>query len=191
MKKVNNKKNDKPKSEIFPSKTSINEHRPLFSVIENAGGNTSSCTENKNIKEEIKKEKNIKRITNVEKGKNKTNKTPIKDDKKKGEKKTMSIGSHYNKTKDGKIYKYQVCRLDGKGNAIFKCYDDKCAGMGIYELESKKFLVTKEHNLNHSDHEYIINYDKDADNVFKDLIEMDKSDAQVFKENGERTVKIY
>ena len=194
VKKVNIKKNDKPKSEIFPSKTSINEPKPLFSVIENADRNVSSSTETKNVKEEIKKEKNIKRITNVEKCKNKNNnnnKTPIKDDKKKGEKKTMSIGSHYNKTKDGKIYKYQVCRLDGKGNAIFKCYDDKCAGMGIYELESKKFLVTKEHNLNHSDHEYIINYDKDADNAFKDLIEMDKSDAQVFKENGERTVKIY
>ena len=106
-------------------------------------------------------------------------------------KKTTSIGSHYNKDEEGRIYKYQVANLDGKGNAIFKCYDDNCTGMGIYELESKKFSVTKKHSLKHGEHENIINYDKDGDNVFKEIIDKEKSDAQVFKENGERIVKYY
>ena len=63
--------------------------------------------------------------------------------------------------------------------------------MGIYEIESRKFSVSKKHSLKHGEHEYIINYDKDGDNVFKELIDKEKSEAQVFKENGERIVKYY
>ena len=122
--------------------------------------------------------------------KNKTNKTPAKEENK-NDKKATSIGSHYHKTEGGEIYKYQVTVLDGKGNAIFKCYDDKCSGMAIYELDSRNFKETKKHNLKHSEHEYIMNYDKNGDVVFKDLIESEKSNAQVFKEDGERTVKFY
>ena len=81
--------------------------------------------------------------------------------------------------------------MDGKGNAIFKCYDYRCCGMGIYELETTKFSVIKKHNLRHEEHEYILNYDKDGDDIIKDLIEMKKSDAQIFKENGQRSVNLY
>ena len=63
--------------------------------------------------------------------------------------------------------------------------------MGLYEIETRKFTVTQNHNLGHSEHEYIINFEKNGDNVFQDLIKNNKSDAQVFKENGERSVKIY
>jgi hypothetical protein len=126
-----------------------------------------------------------------EKNKNKGTKNNTKGEEKKSGKKMMSIGSHYNKAEDGNVYKFQVAGLDGKGNAVFKCYDDKCNGMGIYNIETKKFSITKKHNILHAEHDYILNNDKDSDNVFKDLIEMGKSDAQVFKENGERTVKMY
>ena len=63
--------------------------------------------------------------------------------------------------------------------------------MGIYELETMKFSMTRKHNIKHSEHDYIVNSDKDGDEVFKQLIEKEKSDAQVFKENGERIVKYY
>ena len=118
-------------------------------------------------------------------------KSASKQEAKKGEKKATSIGSHYNKTPDGEIYKYQVSNLDGKGNAVFKCYDEKCTGVGIYDIDSKKFTVSQKHSLKYDDHEYIINMEKENDNIFKDLKTTGKSDAQVFKENGERTVKMY
>lgn len=118
-------------------------------------------------------------------------KSASKQEAKKGEKKATSIGSHYNKTFDGEIYKYQVSNLDGKGNAVFKCYDEKCTGVGIYDIESKKFTVSQKHSLKYADHEFIINMEKENDNIFKDLKTTGKSDAQVFKENGERTVKMY
>ena len=118
-------------------------------------------------------------------------KSASKQEAKKGEKKATSIGSHYNKTSDGEIYKYQVSNLDGKGNAVFKCYDEKCTGVGIYDIESKKFTVSQKHSLKYADHEFIINMEKENDNIFKDLKTTGKSDAQVFKENGERTVKMY
>ena len=35
------------------------------------------------------------------------------------------------------------------------------------------------------------NYDKSEDNVFKEMSNLNKNDAQVFKEGNERTVKIY
>ena len=113
-----------------------------------------------------------------------------KDETKK-EKKPTSIGSHYHKDVDGLIYKYQVYQLDGKGNALFKCYDDKCSSEGIYDLDSRKFGVNTKHSLKHQEHDYIINYDKGEDNVFKEMSKLNKNDAQVFKEGNERTVKIY
>ena len=120
-------------------------------------------------------------------------KSPIKNQnaEPKKEKKNMSIGSHYYKDKDGMIYKYQVFKLDGKGNAIFKCYDDKCSSEGVYDLDSRIFHVTNKHSLKYNEHDYIINLDKNEDNVFKEMKNLEKNNAQVFKEGNERTVKIY
>ena len=117
----------------------------------------------------------------------------IKNEKKeKNEKKNnMSIGSHYNKGDNGLIYRYQVFKLDGKGNAIFKCYDDKCVGEGIYDLNSKTFNVIKEHDMKHKEHDYILRCDKNDEKVFKEMNKTNKNDAQVFKEGNERTVKMY
>ena len=118
-------------------------------------------------------------------------KDDMKEEEGKSRKKMVSIGSHYKKDETGKIYKFQISSLDGKGNAIFKCFDDKCNAYGIYELDTKKFTQTSKHNLNHGEHEYIINIEKDGDEVFKELADKNSSDAQVFKENGKRNVKYY
>ena len=183
-------RNDKPKSPI-KSKPKV---LPIINHIEGSSPIQINDEEVQNPK------KNEKIINSSEKNKNKSKSnrndknmnTNIPNEvEKKSEKKTMSIGSHYKKNDEGQIYKYQVSNVDGKGNAIFKCYDDNCNGMGIYELETMKFSMTRKHNIKHSEHDYIVNSDKDGDEVFKQLIEKEKSDAQVFKENGERIVKYY
>ena len=174
--KADNPKKDKSKVNISPieideeeeevkGNSKKNERKTLASKTLNINNNTNSPSNNV--------------------------KSASKQEAKKGEKKATSIGSHYNKTPDGEIYKYQVSNLDGKGNAVFKCYDEKCTGVGIYDIESKKFTVSQKHSLKYADHEYIINMEKENDNIFKDLKTTGKSDAQVFKENGERTVKMY
>ena len=186
----NNSMNDKEKLKYeidkSPSKSNIKCNSSVLSMMDQCIGGGSIQTEDKDKQSQVKKE-----IKALESNKN----TKVKDIKKeeggKQGKKIMSIGSHYNKEETGKIYKYQVSSLDGKGYAIFKCYDDRCNGMAIYELETKKFVKTNIHKLNHGEHEYIMNNEKDSDEVFKQLIEKDKSDAQVFKENGERIVKYY
>jgi len=183
-KKSNTLKNFIKNSEKSP-KFQINEAPNLFSMLDSVEGGTPIQIEDI---QEIK-DKNDK--NELKKLKNQSIKSPIKEEGKKREKKVTSIGSHYNKSEEGEIFKYQISSLDGKGKAIFKCYDDKCNAMGIYELESMKFSMTKKHNLKHAEHEYIMNYDKEGDTVFKELIESEKSDAQVFKENGERVVKFY
>ena len=118
-------------------------------------------------------------------------KDDMKEEEGKSRKKMVSIGSHYKKDEAGKVYKFQISSLDGKGNAIFKCFDEKCNAYGIYELDTKKFTQTSKHNLNHEEHEYIINIERDGDEVFKELADKNSSDAQVFKENGKRNVKYY
>ena len=119
------------------------------------------------------------------------NKKSVKKETKIEEKKERCIGSHYNRTKDGKIYKYQVYSLDEKGNATFKCFDDKCCSIGNYNLDTQKFFVNQKHNLKYENHDYIINLDNNRDNVFIDLLKYNKFNAQVFKENGVRNVIIY
>ena len=81
--------------------------------------------------------------------------------------------------------------MDGKGNVIFKCYDDKCYGMGIYGIKSMKFSVIKIHNLKNQEHDYIIDNNTDDNNIFKELNKDNKTHAQIFKENEERFIKFY
>jgi len=143
--------------------------------------------------EEEKKIKKTEKVNSVIKAKNKKVITQkiMDEGEKKPVKKMVSIGSHYNKNEDGKIFKYQVANLDGKGNAIFKCYDDNCTGMGTYKLRTNQFCLIKEHNLKYEEHDYIAELDKIDDDIFKKLDKKDKSDAQVFKENDERVIKFY
>ena len=125
-------------------------------------------------------------LISEEKAKKQPEKSNTEDNKN-----STCIGSHYHKDKDGKIFKYQVGSLDGKGNATFKCYDDNCSGEGLYTIDTKKFKVTKEHNVAHEKHDYIMNIEKTCDKIYKDLMNSKKNDAQVVKENGQRAVKIY
>lgn len=192
VKKINSLKNIIENCDNSDSKIQNNDTKSIFSMMDHVEDNTNPIQiEEEEIQEKKEKSRDKKKeIKSVDNMKNKTNKiSPIEENK--NDKKATSIGSHYHKTEGGEIYKYQVTVLDGKGNAIFKCYDDKCSGMAIYELDSRNFKETKKHNLKHSEHEYIMNYDKNGDVVFKDLIESEKSNAQVFKEDGERTVKFY
>jgi len=145
---------------------------------------------------EEEEEKKIKKIDKVNSGKKAKNKKVasqknMNEEEKKPVKKMVSIGSHYNKSEDGKVFKYQVANLDGKGNAIFKCYDDNCSGMGTYNLRANKFSLIKEHNLKYEEHDYITEIDKIDDDICKKLMKKNKSDAQVFKENDERVIKFY
>lgn len=185
---------DIEKIEISTSKFPTSKEKNDFSLAQNIEENAPIAInedEIEEIKENNEKIEKIEKKKNSKENNNNNEKKPPQVETKKVEKKVTSIGSHYNKTKDGEVFKYQVFNLDGKGNAIFKCYDENCCGTGIYNLESKKFSVNKNHNLKHEEHDYIINMEKDGDNAFKDLKNCDKFDAQVFKENGERTVKIY
>ena len=103
-----------------------------------------------------------------------------------------TIGSHFNKAENGDIYKYQVNELDKDGNALFKCYDEKCIGEGIFYVEKKMFSVTKAHNIPYAEHDYVVSLDKDEyENIIKKLKESDRTDAQVYKEKGKRMVKLY
>ena len=187
---LNQKKNRKTNSEISTSNLANIDSKSVLSIMDQSEGESPIQIDDEEIQESKKAEDNEKDKSSLEKNKSK-NIRNAKEEHKKPAKRLMSIGSHYNKNEEGHIFKYQVASLDGKGNAIFKCYDDKCCGMGIYELETRKFKVTKKHNVKHAEHEYIINYDKDGEEIFKQLKEKNKSDAQVFKENGERIVKYY
>ena len=173
------------------SKSPIRDTKSIFSVMDQCEGGSPIKIDEEENQESKKNENNEKKINSLEKNKSKNIANVSNEEEKKTDKKMMSIGSHYNKNEEGEIFKYQVASLDGKGNAIFKCYDDKCCGMGTYELETRKFEVTKKHNLKNAEHEYIFNNEKDGDDIIKQLIDKNKSNAQVFKENGERIVRYY
>ena len=181
LKKISNSENEKfvPKQLIKDNNTSfsLNQQKEEDSLIEIETDDIEILDNNGKSEE---KESSI--------GKDKNDNSIILNEE---EKDSTSIGSHYNKNVDGKIYKYQAYYLDGKGHAIFKCYDDKCSGMGIYELDTMNFEKTKPHNLKHMDHEFIRCCEKDISDIFKELTEKNKSNAQVFKVKGEKTIKYY
>ena len=104
--------------------------------------------------------------------------------------KSISIISHYNRYKDKKIYKYRVGHLLGKF-VIFYCFDRKCESIGIFNLETKSFRLKKKHNLKHSRHDYIINYDKSQDYILEEMIEKNYCDCQIYKEDQVMIVRYY
>lgn len=104
--------------------------------------------------------------------------------------KSISIISHYNRYKDNKIYKYRIGHLLGKF-VIFYCFDRKCESIGIFNLETKSFRLKKKHNLKHSKHDYIINYDKNQEYILKEMIEKNYCDCQIFKEDEVMIVRYY
>ena len=141
--------------------------------------------------EHFSKKKIISNANEAPKEKNKSN---SQKKEKKNEKlaEETTIGSHFNKAENGDIYKYQVNELDKDGNALFKCYDEKCIGEGIFYVEKKMFSVTKAHNIPYAEHDYVVSLDKDEyENIIKKLKESDRTDAQVYKEKGKRMVKLY
>ena len=192
--KDNSKKKDNISKEKLPSKDSIKKSNSFLPLKEKEKEKEKEL-EDSLIQIEIEDMENMENEEKIkEKNCSINNKSEIWNvnaEEKKLDKKNTSIGSHYNKNEDGNIYKYQAFRLDGKGNVIFKCFDDKCNGMGTYNLETMKFEITKEHNLKFSQHEFIANNDKDINDVLKELALKNKSNAQVFKENGKRTINFY
>ena len=102
----------------------------------------------------------------------------------------ISIESHYNKGNDGNVYKYEVGYLLGKV-VIFHCFDKECNSIGTFDLETKKFKLQKDHNLKHCEHNYIINYDKENDTIFKEIIEKNYLDAQIFREGKVMIVRYF
>ena len=63
--------------------------------------------------------------------------------------------------------------------STFKCYDRKCKGMAIYDLDSIEFSNNKNHAIKYEDH----NYGCEAE--IKNLRESNLTDACIFRENGE------
>ena len=104
--------------------------------------------------------------------------------------KVLSIESHYNKGIDGNIYKYEVGFFIGK-LVVFNCFDNKCNSTGIFDLETKIFKIQKEHNLNYSEHNYIYNCEKKSDSIFKEMIDNNYLDSQVYKEGKSMIVRFY
>ena len=100
------------------------------------------------------------------------------------------IESHYNRDKDGKIYKYEVGFLFQK-SIIFRCLDHRCKAKGSYDLGTKKFKVITGHNLEHGQHNYIANSKKNSDSIFQEMIKKEYLDSQVYKEGKSTIVRFY
>ena len=101
-----------------------------------------------------------------------------------------SIESHYNRDKDGKIYKYEVGYLFQK-YILFLCHDHRCKGKGTYDLGTKKFKVITKHNLEHVEHNYIANSKKNSDSIYQEMMKKEYLDSQVSKEGKSTIVRFY
>ena len=164
-----------------------NKNKEIFS-IKNILNNSIILKDDENNKEGINENNPIKIIDDIDNNeineKNINNNFEIRNDK------VVSIESHYNKNKDGKLYKYEVGFLSGKC-VIFHCFDRRCISYGILDLETKKFRVEKEHNLMHSEHNFIVKNEKNNYMIFKEMIEKNYLDSQVYKEGKNTIVRFY
>ena len=101
-----------------------------------------------------------------------------------------SIESHYFRDKDGNIYKYEVGFLFRK-SIIFRCFDHKCKSKAIFDLSTKKFKVITKHSLRHAEHNYISNFQKNNDSIYKEMVKKKYLDSQVYKEGKSTIIRFY
>ena len=109
----------------------------------------------------------------------------------------LELGAHFQKDKEGKIYKYLKHHIrENKGDKmyIYYCADTRCKSKACYYLTGMKFQVLNEHGLKHEDHCYM--QKKDRTDKYRFIIEEFKArncnDAQVFKKSdGTALVKWY
>ena len=109
----------------------------------------------------------------------------LEDIKKEIMKNKKGIGPHYNKTKEGEIYKYCIYQLNNEGNIEFKCYDEKCNGRGIFDINLGEISITQEHDIKYCDHDYIVSLGKDDCDI-KSLKESNTTGSQIFIYKGEK-----
>ena len=122
--------------------------------------------------------------------------TPKKEEKKENDEinisnKKLGLETHYNKSEEGKIYKYNIIYLLD-GLIIYKCSDNECNGNGIFDLNTKKFKIQEKHDKRYEEHEYIKNGESDNDIVYKELISNNKYiDAQILFDDKTKIVRFY
>ena len=105
--------------------------------------------------------------------------------------KKLGLETHYNKSEEGKIYKYNIIYLLD-GLIIYKCSDNECNGNGIFDLNTKKFKIQEKHDKRYEEHEYIKNGESDNDIVYKELISNNKYiDAQILFDDKTKIVRFY
>ena len=169
-------------------KISSKQMKKCNSSIKNVQGKAENlCLDKPNDKLVQKKKR---KINSANKNNNVNNNNTDYDDINLRNDRVWSFESHYNKDKDGNIYKYEVGFLYQK-SIIFRCFDHRCTAKGTFDLETKKFKVRIGHNLKHSEHDYIINSKNNNDSIWKEMIKNNYLDSQVYKEGKSTIVRFY
>ena len=100
-------------------------------------------------------------------------------------KNNKGLGLHLHKNKSGDIYKYLLHRVDSN-KGWFYCSDRNCKGIGILNLKTKQFIVTREHTLRYQEHSFYARILPNEVCLFKYFTHYSKNDAQIiYKYNGE------
>ena len=118
------------------------------------------------------------------------NKEKSKNSENEGKNNILGLESHFNKNKDGNIYKYKIMYLLG-GLAIFKCDDDTCNGDAIFDLDKKVFNIGQKHNKEYSEHKFVNNGILDNSIIFNEMNANKYKDAQILFEGNNKIVRFY
>ena len=144
---------------------------------------------------------NNKDIKSIQKKKDNLPCTKMISIKKEELNKELEISIHFQKDKDGKIFKYcksHLCSNKGDPFYTFYCADRKCGAKAYYYIKSMKFENITNHKLPHSEHCYIRNMNRNMNiegkynPIIEEFIKRNYHEAQVFlKNNGAQLVKWY
>ena len=120
-----------------------------------------------------------------------------KKDKEDNIDKELELGVHFQKDKDGKIYKYTKHHYrfnKGQKSYIYYCADPKCKSKACYYAKSMKFELIRSHRLKYEEHCYIQNKDRldKYKHIIEDFEKRECHESQIFKnKNGAQIVKWY
>ena len=102
----------------------------------------------------------------------------------------MKLECHYNRDEEGNIYKYKIMYLLGN-LAVFKCFDDKCNGDAIFDLDQRKFKVEQKHNKKYYEHNFVINGKIDNDIIYNQMNNNKSMEAQILLKDNSEIVRFY
>ena len=100
---------------------------------------------------------------------------------------SLGLSVHLHKDDSKRIFKYYLHHIVKEGLAAYYCSDKRCNGSAKYYIDTKKFEISSDHNIQYENHCYVVKPFPNDQRLFKEFAKRNFSESQLIKQNNGRS----